>query len=142
MKKEIAYFFIGLIFIIAGLSYLCNMGWVRFIFFIAFFLYYFIVFIVSILFVSKSNEYTTLKQEKCFYLALITFLILNIFLPDYADTGIAYCCFGLISIPDELINNLEILIGLVFLSNIFCIVKNVLTIKQIKNYEKKNYFDK
>lgn len=142
VKKERNYFFIGIIFMIASLSYICNMGWIRFVFFIAFFIYYLIVFSISILFVSKSNEYLSLNQEKWFYIELVTFLFVNMFLPDYSDTGGAYCCFGLISIPDEFINNLETLIGLVFLFDIFCIVKNILTIKQLKIYEKKNYFNK
>lgn len=142
MKKKRNYFFIGIIFMIASLSYICNMGWIRFIFFIVFFIYYLIVLSISILFVSRNNEYVSLSQEKWFYIGLVTFLIANMFLPDYSDAGGAYCCFGLISIPDEFVSSLENLIKLVFLFNIFCIVKNILTIKQLKIYEKKNYFDK
>ena len=82
--------------LIVGASWIFNMGWLRFFMtFLMFpFIHAFVVYIISLLSVKFYDRIPKLKFLNILY--LVSYLFINIFLPDGGDYGPMYCFFGLI----------------------------------------------
>lgn len=82
--------------LIAGVSWVLNMGWLRFFmtFLLVPFIHAFLVYIISLLSVKYYDRVAKLKLLNMIFLA--SYLFAYMFFPDGGDYGPMYCFFGLI----------------------------------------------
>ena len=120
--------------ILAAVSWITNMGWIRFIMTLMMipFIHAIIFFITDLYIASYIDKYWNIKLLNLLF--YITYLLLYIFLPDGGDVGELYFFFGLIH-SNVLSYIAQAISGIAFLVHIVLLILQIIQVAKIKKKE-------